>query len=473
MFDELAQQYFGSAEEFAAALKLLQKCKTAEQNSANFEEFETNFLDNLDDVTGRESWLLNKAFEYEKAATINQPTTSQDLSGLTAEILSAIQNQPTAHLTSIPLEKAYDKFITDKKAGWKDENQERHFRQDIFALFDELIGDTDTAKLTKAHSVAYKDAVLKIPANRNKKKKYRNRGIAELLKMDIPEPDQFSNRNKAKYLQRLSSFLQWLAKEDYAQSGIHTPLQGVITKDTEESEERDQYKAQDLKKLFNSRHYTSGLHDLPFKFWVPLIALFTGARENEICQLHTTDVYKEEETGTWVFDINEDDRENTKKSIKKGVHARIIPIHKQLIEIGFLDFYEKVVKRKSKRLFPELPHRGKNKYADKCQRWFNNTYTNNRNCNINSPNTSFHSLRHTFSSRLDDEGVPDHHISMIVGHKPDGGVTVRRYIKKIELEKRNGYVQKLNFDDCIDFQKIKPWHLQKFNKNSSTSRRDM
>ncbi|MGI9568617.1 MAG: hypothetical protein ACR2PH_02515 [Desulfobulbia bacterium] len=41
MFDELAQQYFGSADEFAAALKLLQKCKTAEQNAASFEEFET------------------------------------------------------------------------------------------------------------------------------------------------------------------------------------------------------------------------------------------------------------------------------------------------------------------------------------------------------------------------------------------------------------------------------------------------
>ena len=470
MFDELAQQYFGSADEFAAALKLLQQCKTAEQSSANFEEFEASFLDNLDDVTARDTRLLHKAFDYESAIGVGLGKTESPaaLTAFKEEILSAIQAQAIAHINSIPLDVAYEKFISDKKSGWKDQNQETHYRQDIFALFTELFGNLGTGELSKKHSIRYKEAILKIPANRNKKKKYKSKDIHKILELDIPEADKFKARNKEKYLQRVSSFLQWLAKEDYAQSGIHTPLQGVINKNTPESEERQQYKAPDLHKLFASRHYTNGLHDYPFKFWVPLIALFTGARENEICQLHMSDFYQHEKTGLWVFDINEDDRKTTLKSIKKGEHSRIVPLHKQLIDLGFLDFYTQIEKNKSARIFPELPYRGRNKYGDKVQKWFNPTYTNKRNCNITTENTSFHSLRHTFITRLDDVDVPTHHISMIVGQKPDGGVTAKRYIKKIELQKRNGYVQRLNFDDCIDFGKIKPWNLHKFNRKPAT-----
>ena len=468
MFDELAQQYFGSAEEFAAALKLLQKCKTAEQNAANFEEFETNFLDNLDDVMGRDTWLLHQAFDYEKALGVGKTESPAVLTAFKEELLSAVQSQVTAHINSIPLDVAYDKFISDKESGWKDDNQETHYRQDIFAFFSELVGDLHTGELTKQHAIRYKEAVLKVPSNRNKSRKYRSKSIHEILELDIPKADKFSARNKEKYLQRLSSFLTWLAKEDYAQSGINTPLQGVVSKKAAESEERQQYKASDLKKLFVSRHYTNGLHDHPFKFWVPLIALFTGARENEICQLYVNDCYQDKETGIWVFDINEDDSENTKKSIKKGEHSSLVPIHHQLVNLGFLDFYNQIKSNKSERIFPELPYRGKNKYGDKLQKWFNPTYTKKRNCNITTKNTSFHSLRHTFITRLDDLDVPIHHISMIVGQKPDGGVTAKRYIKKIELEKRNEYVQKLNFEDCIDFGQIKPWHLHKFNRKPAT-----
>jgi hypothetical protein len=107
--------------------------------------------------------------------------------------------------------------------------------------------------------------------------------------------------------------------------------------------------------------------------------LFTGARENEICQLHLLDIYQHEETGIWVFDINEDESQTTKKSVKKGEHARFVPIHPKLIDLGLLDFVEALKQHNGVRLFEDLPYRGKNKYADKFQRWYNTTYTNAKN----------------------------------------------------------------------------------------------
>ena len=46
-------------------------------------------------------------------------------------------------------------------------------------------------------------------------------------------------------------------------------------------------------------------HPRRIRFWLPLIALFTGARINEICQLHTDDV--QEKNGILFISINEED----------------------------------------------------------------------------------------------------------------------------------------------------------------------
>jgi len=150
------------------------------------------------------------------------------------------------------------------------------------------------------------------------------------MELNIPEQDQFSIRNKQKYLQRLSGFLQWLEKQDHAIANIHAPLQRVIKNNSIASEERRKYTCEDLKKLFNSQDYRQGLHETASRFWVPLIALFTGARLNEICQLHTCDIYKHNEADIWVIDINQDASTETLKSIKRGEHSRLVTVQKQV-----------------------------------------------------------------------------------------------------------------------------------------------
>ena len=74
----------------------------------------------------------------------------------------------------------------------------------------------------------------------------------------------------------------------------------------------------------------------PHEFWLPLIALFTGARLNEICQLHLEDI--QQFHGIWVFDINN----KGVKRLKTSSAVRRVPISQTLIEIGFLDYVEDV-----------------------------------------------------------------------------------------------------------------------------------
>ena len=85
----------------------------------------------------------------------------------------------------------------------------------------------------------------------------------------------------------------------------------------------------------------------PYQFWLPLLALFTGGRLNELCQLESTDVRQEEETGIFFIRIA---NEGT-KSLKNHHSRRAIPLHDDLIRIGFLDFVAQAKNEGREKLF--------------------------------------------------------------------------------------------------------------------------
>lgn len=67
-------------------------------------------------------------------------------------------------------------------------------------------------------------------------------------------------------------------------------------------------------------------------YWLPLIALFSGSRLGEIAGLSVPQIkqYKD----IWYFDVVEEDDEG----VKNDNSIRSIPIHKTLIELGFIDY---------------------------------------------------------------------------------------------------------------------------------------
>ncbi|WP_260432044.1 DUF6538 domain-containing protein [Pseudomonas aeruginosa] len=87
----------------------------------------------------------------------------------------------------------------------------------------------------------------------------------------------------------------------------------------------------------------------PFWFWLPLVGYFTGARTNEIAQLDTADI--REIDGYPCFDFCPDAPGAFEAKRVKTEEARQVPIHPQLIELGFLDYVESQRKAKQKKLF--------------------------------------------------------------------------------------------------------------------------
>ncbi len=153
-------------------------------------------------------------------------------------------------------------------------------------------------------------------------------------------------------------------------------------------------------------------------FWIPLIALFEGARLEEIGQLLIEDV--KIENGIPYFDltvIDDDDEDggpagsrkrakgrtvSAEKSLKSPASRRRLPIHRQLIEAGFLDYVARRRAAGDKRLFPQLTsYRGR--WTKNWSRWwgrYQDKYVSKATGKV------FHSFRHSFVDAMRAAGIP-------------------------------------------------------------------
>lgn len=459
MWDLRAQQYFPDEITYHVAMKLFQQFrKYVKDKNISFEDVQNRFLDHFDDETGSDSHLLERATDYHESIALERGDLNlfDEIRSLRAQLHNQRGLQRNSAIHSVSLDEAFDEFIRHSRASWKTgSTMENSFRVSYYPVFRSVIGDIKTGDITKNNINQFLRVVMNLPANKTKIDKYRNKSFGDFLTFDIPEKDRLSPTTQEKYIRGMGAFLKWLKRNDYTDIDLDLPIKNLKFTKVRANEQRASFSKADLAKLFNSKEYVQGTHKQPSHFWVPLIGLYTGARLNEICQLQVADIRVDNETGKWVFDINEDKESDSNKSLKKPFHARLVPVHKKLIELGLIDYLDS--QKRHKRLFSDLPFvSSNNKYGDKLQRWFNRTYKSN--CQITSLKTSFHSLRHTVITHLvNARNIDPNKIAIAFGQTPQGGVTQTVYTKRQSASSYFPYFDLIDFDDCFDVKKIRHW----------------
>ena len=187
-------------------------------------------------------------------------------------------------------------------------------------------------------------------------------------------------------------------------------------------DEKKVYSKEDLQKITNLLPHDN---KHPERFWIPLIAIFSGARINELCQLHTEDIKLID--GIYCFDINADSED---KKLKNTSSKRIIAVHPFLLELGLIEYQEQCRVRGDVRLWMKIK-KGRDGYGQHFGRWYNEQF--NRKLITQDPKKTFHSFRHTVIDTLKQAGVQDTLISEIAGHKVDS-MSMGRYGKKYKPE---------------------------------------
>jgi len=173
------------------------------------------------------------------------------------------------------------------------------------------------------------------------------------------------------------------------------------------------------------------------RFWVPLLALFHGLRCNEAAQLYTEDVGMEE--GIPYLDIRATRADGSKcdKRLKTEQSARRIPLHPELVKLGFLDFVSsRRADETHPRLFPELTaYQGY--FSNHFSKWFGKFKDGALGTDCKA---TFHSFRHHFRTALGDAGVPIGDVELLGGwesgkrssEKEYDGASIKRLLSGIE-----------------------------------------
>lgn len=149
-------------------------------------------------------------------------------------------------------------------------------------------------------------------------------------------------------------------------------------------------------------------------YWIPLIALYSGARLSEICQLEIKNIQTID--GVPVLKITDN---GEGQSVKSAAGHRVIPIHSKLLELGFMNFVES---QTGTALWEKLPKRD-----GKAGGFFSQFFSSLRKSLGIPPNIVFHSFRHTFRSALAEKGISELIIDRLLGHETPGSVGAKVY----------------------------------------------
>lgn len=291
--------------------------------------------------------------------------------------------------------------------------------------------DRPMSSLTRDDAIKFEVVIRKLPANWSKKPVLRNLTVqqaaleAESLGLKPIAPNTLYG-----YLSDLSAFFEWARAEDYVEKNLAKGL--AIKPSKRKSQGRRTFTIPDLKLIFGTdyrgaaRPYggsqpTPNPDEMPTdaRYWVPLLALFTGMRLSELCQLTRKEVDLSDGIPCifTMWDVSDDndyeaaDEEKLVRSMKSEAAKRAIPLVDELLRLGFWEFVERIPVNSSKRLFPQLVPDKHGYIAAPVSRWFSRYKTS---VGISDKAKVFHSLRHTFRSAMANAGV-SHDVAVRVG----------------------------------------------------------
>lgn len=221
---------------------------------------------------------------------------------------------------------------------------------------------------------------------------------------------------------------------------VKNPAANMMRKPSaEESNERDPYEPEDLAVIFGAPLFQGnngkGLRDTPgptvvrdHRYWLPILAHYTGARVEELASL-TVDEIKIE-GGIPYIDLTERPLSGERR-VKNRNARRVIPLHDGLIGLGFLHHVEDAG---SGMVFPELEGEGKasENFTKWWGRWCERTAPI-KGQGIDDPAKTFHSFRHSWKrAARQTADVKEEIHDLLSGHAGGNGIA-RGYGRGVDL----------------------------------------
>jgi integrase len=316
---------------------------------------------------------------------------------------------PTNDQSAALLSKVIDDYFVENKRAenWGERTIPEY--KTCAKLMLKVFGDVPINTINFESGIHFKETLTRLPPRILNSKKYKNMSIDEIL--DSNPEKTLSVKTVNKYLDFASGLFNYACKHN--KNFRHNPVEGLrIRQKKRAGDNRAPYSEDDLKTIFQSPEYLKDKHIHSYCFWLPVLALYTACRLEELCQLHTDDVRQLGEI--WVLDINDNTPD---KRLKNLSSKRIIPLHPHLTDdLCFPKFVEKLREAGEQRVFPDLK-KIKDRYGHAAGRWFGR-YKKRLGIVPDEKGRAkdFHSFRKTFTTKLRHNGVDLNMIKELDGH---------------------------------------------------------
>jgi integrase len=367
------------------------------------------------------------------------------------------KNQAMRHKT---LEELKTEYIDIRKTEVKDEKSIGKDKE-VIAILQSISDKLYIIDFTEEEYQKTLDIILHLSPNNGKTAKlydeYGNNyeALVERFKKDnFPRLGERTGWNK---FRTLRTFLNYAIEEELLtknpfQKRIYTKFN--ITRNLAPTKKRISFSSSELNRLFSisswyqPKQVVKTLHKSPERFYIPLIAFFTGMRLNEIAALSKKDILYDEDNKIYYIDLID-------VNVKNETSKRSVPLHKFLLNNLKFKNYIKMMENEE-RLFMNLTWNDENGYGHNLSKAFNQTkfkseWINDERLNSKNYMLDFHSFRHTALSRLDEGGVKEAKINNISGHS-QSTQSQKTYIAP-KVKELHRYIHKLMFND-IDFTNL-------------------
>ncbi len=319
------------------------------------------------------------------------------------------------------------------------------------ALFIEVCGDKPLDGYSRTDGDKFRTTLRKLPSSYRKSAKDRAKPLAQIIEeAEAADAPRITEKTLKRHFWAVSRFFAFLTETGRLPKDTENPGRG-FTFNTKGPvrKKRAMWTGAELVKLFTSPIWT-GCH--PYfrsqpgdrivrdaRFWLPLLGLFHGNRLEEFAQLRREDIGHAE--GIPYLRITDEDG----RQLKNEQSRRDVPLHPELIRIGFLDYVAEATARPQDQVFPELKPGGKDR---KLGYNFSKQFSAYREAiGVRCPGLDYHSFRHGVTTKLYQANVSEAWIDLLTGHDQDGGESRRRYLKGIPLPQLRDAIERVTWPE--------------------------
>jgi len=320
---------------------------------------------------------------------------------------------PAAHTQAVqPSEGAGEQTTLDQLVElWRKDGSQTNVRTlEKVALvvrrFKECIGNLPVQAITRRHCVEFRDKLRNLKATSGK---------------PLSVATVNDNMDKLRALLAVAKRRSLIEQNPAEDLSLTDPVRAI--------DKRQPFDSHALVRIFSSRIYTEGFRPDGGKgeaaHWLPLLALFTGARLEELGQLRPEDVRQEEyenadgaTVSVWVIHLTE---EGEGQGLKNAKSIRRVPLHSELTRLGFVEF---VASRRGRaRVFYELKKDTRDRETGNWSKWFGRWLR--KECAVADTRMVFHSFRHTLKDLCRIARIPTEDSNALTGHS--GATVAEKY----------------------------------------------